>query len=66
MHDLVLVLVLQVGVLLLLGRFAPGSRDEKRESRPLFPHSSQPSWEGAQRMIEREYGASVCSEEDER
>jgi hypothetical protein len=60
MMDVLIALVLQLGLLLLLGRFVPGGG--KESAAPLrwpAPTPFEPTWETVRRMIEREYGA--CS-----
>jgi hypothetical protein len=64
MHDLLIVAALQLGMLLLLNRLMPGRAGEQQVEKRLLPVGFQPSFEGARRMIEREYESSVCQGDD--
>lgn len=60
MVDFTIALFLQLGLLLLLGRLLPGERKESAATRAWRPSMPvETTWEGAQRMVEREYGS--CS-----
>jgi hypothetical protein len=66
MVDFTIALFLQLGLLVLLGRLLPAGKKGNAGGSwsPSLP--GQPSWEGAQRMIEREYGASsLCGGHDD-
>lgn len=58
MVDFTIALFLQLGLLLLLGRSLPGNKPSRQTLSWPTGGSFQPSWEAAERMIEREYGSS--------
>jgi hypothetical protein len=58
MTDFTIALFLQLGLLILLGRLLPARRTENAASTWSASLPFESNWEAAQRMIEREYGAS--------
>jgi hypothetical protein len=58
MVDFTIALFLQLGLLLLLCRILPGKEKGGARTFGTSSHPCAPNWEAAQRMIEREYGAS--------
>lgn len=58
MVDFTIALFLQLGLLLLLGRLLPSRQEKSAATSWSSPVPVEIHWEAAQRMIEREYGAS--------